>query len=291
MRGKEAREMTLDELSRKGRKLGLTYAQTLSLHIFENILQWVSHSRLRDALWMKEEECQILGRKKKRVPNEIVYYMPDISYQAINDAFIEMMKGKSTDEAIWHMDFYDNELVVDMRMTLGQVPVAFKVRVRPVWHQEQYAEDGSYRTALLPEQEISYRKYPVELDIAECFCHILDKLELIGDMRSYAAIYDILRKQALDGRHVYLSVGNMIEACRISQPRKRWDTVRGYRDYGYMRKRWNRYIKECGDLNRNEDSWEHVVTMMDEFFTPVWNAVERDEVFIGDWMPQLGRYL
>ena len=58
-----------------------------------------------------------------------------------------------------------------------------------------------------------------------------------------------------------------------------------------MKKKWNRYVKECGDLDKKEDSWERVLELMEECFRPVWQAIDQDEIFIGDWMPQLGRYL
>ena len=77
----------------------------------------------------------------------------------------------------------------------------------------------------------------------------------------------------------------------MSEPGKRLETVLGYKTYGYMKKRWNRYRKECDDLDKEEDSWENVMDLLKECFLPVWEAIERDEVFIGDWMPQLGRYL
>ena len=37
--------------------------------------------------------------------------------------------------------------------------------------------------------------------------------------------------------------------------------------------------------------WVEVMTLLEAFFPPVWRAIIRDEIFIGDWMPELCRFL
>ena len=55
-----------------------------------------------------------------------------------------------------------------------------------------------------------------------------------------------------------------------------------------MKKRWEKYIRKQG----TEDvSWETVLHRIIVFLSPVWNTMCRDEVFFGDWMPDLARYL
>lgn len=284
-------ETTLAALRQKGKKLRLSYPQTLSLFLFERILSEVNGLKIRERLWLKEEEFQIQGRKKKQVPNEMTYYMVDLSYELILDTVRWLLEENKYDSVNWRLDFYDRELVVDLEVLLEQIPVAFKIRIRPVWQKNPSLEEGSYHTLLLPKQEITYQKYPTELDLVECFFHILDRLELIGDMRAYGAVYQILRKLPLPGRHIYLNLKEQLEDNGMSVPGKRLETVLGYRSYGYMKKRWNRYVKECDDMNKEEDSWEQMVDLLRECFQPVWQAIEQDEIFIGDWMPQLGRYL
>lgn len=284
-------QLTWSKLNKKAEELGLSYARALSLFLFERILLEVSESKLWENLWLKEEEFQILGKKKKRIPNEITYYMPDISYQKITDTVEQLLMDKEYTNVVWHLDFYDKELVLDLQVILNQAPVSFKIRIRPVWQRDSYLEKGSYHTMLLPEQDIYYYKYPLDLDIVECLFYILDRLELIGDMRPYGVIYQILQSQTLLGRHIYQKIKELIESSTISAPGKRMEIVLGYRSYGYMKKKWNRYVKECGDLDKKEDSWERVLELMEECFRPVWQAIDQDEIFIGDWMPQLGRYL
>ena len=55
-----------------------------------------------------------------------------------------------------------------------------------------------------------------------------------------------------------------------------------------MKKRWEKYVRKQGMENV---SWETVLHRIVLFLRPVWNAMCRDEVFFGDWMPDLERYL
>jgi hypothetical protein len=140
------------------------------------------------------------------------------------------------------------------------------------------------------EREISYYKYPQELQVVECFYEILDKLELIGSMEAYVNVYQIMNTQSFDGRHIYLVMEKFRENRPMENLEKCWQEVRGYGSYAYMKKKWDKCQKELPFLTE-EDSWENVIEMMDNFFTPILESLEKNEIFMGDWMPKLGRYL
>lgn len=55
-----------------------------------------------------------------------------------------------------------------------------------------------------------------------------------------------------------------------------------------MKKRWIKYLRS---QKKQEPSWEEVMALLSEFLPRIWNSVCRDEVFLGDWMPELGRFL
>ncbi len=51
--------------------------------------------------------------------------------------------------------------------------------------------------------------------------------------------------------------------------------------------------EETGDLPGEAEypEWGQVIQLLVKFFSPVIEAASRDELFIGDWMPQFGKYL
>ena len=55
-----------------------------------------------------------------------------------------------------------------------------------------------------------------------------------------------------------------------------------------MQKRWKSH---CKRKKETYPQWEEVIGLSVAFLEPVFEGVLKDEVFLGDWMPQLGRYL
>jgi hypothetical protein len=219
--------------------------------------------------------------------------MKDISYQPLLEEASEMTARISSGELEvedWHLDFYDTELDFVLLVKWREIPIPFHLKVRPVEGDVPYVEPDVYRTQLIREQDISYCKYPQELEVVECFYDILESLELIGGMDPYAEIYRILTSQPFDGRHIEQTMEQYGTRRIITNLESRWREVCGYGTYTYMKKRWNRYRKEQPFFTE-ADGWERVIELMIHFFSPVLEALDKNEIFMGDWMPQLGRYL
>lgn len=156
-----------------------------------------------------------------------------------------------------------------------------------------YLEAESYKEVMLyPIEEnfdnLTYYRFPTEEYIARGFYKILDKLELLNDLSWYKEIYDILIAESVDGKRVRESFSNLLETRPMPSFEKRLDTIKSYENYGYMKKKWkNEKKRYAGEL----PEWNQVILLLVTFFSPIYKAIIRDEVFFEDWMPQLRRYL
>lgn len=104
----------------------------------------------------------------------------------------------------------------------------------------------------------------------------------------YDTTFRLLKQETVDGRHIYETLSFFCEKEEVIPQEKRIEMLASYETYTYMKKRWEKYIRKQG----TEDvSWETVLHRIIAFLSPVWNAMCRDEVFFGDWMPDLERYL
>lgn len=290
--------ISIEDIRKRGKVLGLSYAQSLSAYIFEEILVWMNHSSIKDRMWLKPEEFHLQGRGKKTAPNRILYYMKEISYQELTETIREFQSQKDQKDMIvgGELLFYDRQLEAALTLQVDSVAVPFKILVRPVWQKDCYPEEGQYQPVFQEGGAVSYRKYPEEMNLSECFFEMMDRLELIGDMQPYGEALRILSTRAVNGRRVFLDMQELLKKRGLTSADKRWETVRGYADYRYMEKRWSKYRKthqkgntsvEAGGLK----SWPEVIALLNEFFAPLWDGILKDEIFIGDWMPSLGRYL
>lgn len=290
--------ISIEDIRKKGKTWGLSYAQSLSAYFFEEILIWMNQSSIKDRMWLKPEEFHLQGRGKKTAPNRILYYMKEISYQELTEVIGEFQSQKNREDRIvgGELLFYDCQLEISLILKVDAVTVPFKILVRPVWQKDCFPEEGQYQPVFQNGEAVSYRKYPEEMNLSECFFEMMDRLELIGDMQPYGEALRILSTQAVDGRRVFLDMQELLKQQELISPEKRWETVCGYANYKYMEKRWNKYRKthQKGNAQGETDSlksWPQVIALFNEFFTPLWEGVLKDEIFIGDWMPSLGRYL
>lgn len=274
-------EYTVDELKEKGKELALSFPQVLSLYFLEEVLERISQSDLKNKMWLKLEG---------KIRNRLIFYMDDIPKGKLEVHMKEILKNKPKQnyKIEWDIWYKDQEIEFTLLMQLGKTQVPFKIVVRPNQEKELYPGEEVYTSPLNPERKISYKEYPIELYLAECFYEIMDKLELIGDMFYYDKAYHILEQRALEGRRVRMIITKLLEHNPIPSVSKRWVTIVGYKKYGHMKKKWKSYHKG----SKNEiPGWEEVIDLLNAFFSPLFKSIENDEVFVGDWMPNLGRYL
>ena len=55
-----------------------------------------------------------------------------------------------------------------------------------------------------------------------------------------------------------------------------------------MKKRWKSQSRRKREYY---PQWEQVVVLLGTFFTPIFDSIINNEIFLGDWMPQLKRFL
>ena len=80
----------------------------------------------------------------------------------------------------------------------------------------------------------------------------------------------------------------MLEEHPLPFLEQRLSKVLSCRDNKELKKRWKSQSRRSGEHYPN---WEQTVALTVTFLTPIYDGILKDEIFLGDWMPQLGRYL
>ena len=113
-------------------------------------------------------------------------------------------------------------------------------------------------------------------------------MELLPDMSVYDKVYGILKTEPVDGRHIQELLGEHCKKQQLLPEESRMKEILSYRDYSYMRKRWEKYLRH---RKRKEPAWTEVMQVLEQFLPQMWSTLCRDEIFFGDWMPDLQRFL
>lgn len=138
------------------------------------------------------------------------------------------------------------------------------------------------------ERKISILRYPSEEAAADHVDVIMEKLELLNEMEEYLSLYELVSTTPMSGRDVSEAVGRRLCQSGRSAKRKTYELWASYSNSPFLRKKWKVLLRRH---HMKSPTWEEVHSQLSLFIKPVWETLEKEDIFFGDWMPQLGRYL
>ena len=299
------------ELKKKSEDLGIPFSSILAGYIVEEFMYLVSDSEFSKNLWLKNEDVFEIGGYQENfyLTLDFIYHTEEkivktdklVAGQKLSKELAELMLQnifvKEKTKGIrwkWNYQWIDEQLKVQVTAEYEEMKVPFSVEVRPHYLHGITPEKRMRKLFMHENEEIEYRHYPAETILAEQLLEIVTYLELVSSMKCYDIAYRIISKEPVDGRRIKDTLTLLCEENGISRTEDRGSMIAGYKDYGYMAKRWEKYAKPLRkEKNSNVviPTWQELMERLNRFLTPIWNCISRDEIFFGDWMPELGRYL
>lgn len=250
----------------------------------EEILKKIQCSTLKEKLLLKNDGFLTEEKYHNLLIERMEFFIPE---DGIDDTIKELeelfeIRPHSSIEA-------SQGRVLQFSTEILQKPyrIPMEIRLIPYTGHKVYPRQISGK-GILDQEPYTYYKFPSEEYVALGFYEILNGLEFVKDLSWYKDIYEIVSKESLQGRKIWESFEHLLTKHPIPSFEKRLDTIKAYKDYGYMKKRWKSQSRRKREYY---PQWEQVVTLLGTFFSPIFECIVKDEIFLGDWMPQLGRYL
>ena len=166
--------------------------------------------------------------------------------------------------------------------------IPFTVKIAPIKGTEFFPQEEYFSPIWRPDKSISYLRYPIAENAADFFMELITKLELLSEFDLYLYTYELLCQFPISGRDFQEAMLERLNERNITPDQKRMDTFASYRDYSYMKKKWKRLLRR---QKLKEPEWEDMFDVLLRFLAPVWEAILIDMIYLGDWMPQLKRFL
>lgn len=281
----------------KSEELHIPFSNLLPAAIVEYMLLCLSESEYVGKLWLKNSSSLGLESYQRKPVFTLSFYydggrdgvFPEERMQEMLCFLITKYQEKEMKTApsltvIEEEKCYQADITVTMGMM--EIPIVLRVELMEDTHMQPH--DGELRLFMQNNHVIHFMQYPSEQVLTECFVTILEKMELINDLSVYYDIYAIAKKEAIDGRRVQQQITEIGEKRALVFRAERFEKILRYKDYTYMKKKWKTYLKR---EKKMLPSWEEVMNLMEQFFAPLYQAVISDSIFLGDWMPELMRYL
>lgn len=299
------------ELKKKSEDLGVPFSNILAGYIIEEMMFLISDSDFSKYLWLKNEDIFEIGGYQENfyMTLDFVYYVEEklsktdklIPGQKLSDELAEMMCAsifvKEKTKGIrwkWNCQWEEEQIKLEVTAEYEEMMVPLSIMIRPLYLQGITPEKRSRKLIMHKKEEISYCHYPVETILAEQLLEMVTYLELVSSMKCYDIVYRIISKEPVDGRRIKDTLALLCKKNGVSRTEDRGSMIAGYRDYTYMAKRWEKYARPLRKEKNPEihiPTWQELVERLSRFLIPIWNCICKDEIFFGDWMPELGRYL
>lgn len=277
----------------KSEELQIPYANLLSAFVVEEIVVAVSESEESEHFWLKNDAVLTLESYKRKAPNRLEYMFSGEEGLTVEDMTHRMrliFQNEKRTELKWKYQVEKTGAVVRVHLLgrIEELEIPIELVISQQMDESLTPEKEELRLFLQNRQTVEYLHYPVEGLLAEHFTRILKDMELLGDLNSYYMIWELLRKEMNSTRKVTEHLEVLMKKYRIPIEKERFEMVCTYRGSSYMKKRWKSYLHR---ERKTDPSFEEAMDIMIAYFRPIWDALTEGNYYLGDWMPELMRYL
>lgn len=179
----------------------------------------------------------------------------------------------------------DKKISLEVRLEKMRVPM--KIELFDMSNMDIKPEEKRIKL-IRNGEECPYLAYPTEADVATDITGIVKSLELIEDMSVYDKLFFNITNSPMEGKKVWRHLKEGFSASGIDLNENPLEVIYSYANDPYMKKKWDKYIKR---QNIKSHDWKTIVTAIHIFIFPIYEAIVLDKPFVGDWMPELGRFL
>lgn len=284
-------------LLERAKTLHIPFSNLLGGAVLEEIVQRIDFLEQGEHFWLRNGT--VLGEQQYAKKLVLCLEYDYVTEKQTNESILQNLaeefkvkvwEKKGENDFIFRQreKLFKKYLLLQMTAEFEDMQIPVSVKIYPQCEKKKIPRREVISSVLFPKKEISYNSYPVEGILAEKYMEIITKLELIQNIGDYYDIYCLLERESVDGRKVKEYIKDQCEEKKLSKEENRLVMIAGYKDYSYMKKKWKAFLRS---VPANEPSWEKAVERFLMFFEPIWQAVTKDLVFFGDWMPELNRFL
>lgn len=294
-------EVTAEVLEQFSRQEETAFVNLLAGAGAEQALRRIGETGLKEKLWLKNYKELGMDTYRNRILEGLVFFPGEQNRVELKkrlealfgteseNAETEIMSIGLAKKAERNMPFsVDTKNRILLEIRLDQYKVPFFLELKSYKEIAAYPVDIRVEDTFTEKASIACFGFPAEEYLAQGLYEILDKLELLNEFSWYQEVYDILAEEPLEGRKTRDSLARLMEKKPILSLEKRLDTLKTYADYGYMKKKWK---NQCRRREGNHPQWSEVIQLITVCLSPLHESILQDEIFFGDWMPHLGRYL
>ena len=277
-------------IKEKAEKLNIPFKNLLAAAVAEIIIELLANGKYCNELYLcNYNEFSTTVYKDLCITNIYYEYVRDLDDKMailyMRDILKEIMSKAATEG--FAVEGSVNESGISLKVTVDEMYIPLHLYFKRHLANND-PEKITIHLVAYENRAVDVLTNPKEEELSKHLFEIIEKLELINDMDHYYIAYDILTSNPINGRKVKDRLQELLIKKGIEIDNTRIDMLTEYSDYTYMKKKWKVELRQ---KKKSEPTWSDVNKCLINFLRPIWEAMEKNMVFLGDWMPQLKRFL
>lgn len=284
---------SLSAVKAKSEELKIPYENLLSAFVIEEAVTAFCGSDEAENFRLKNNSILSLEYYRRKAPTRLEYVVlseEELTVRNVIHRMSKIFQNEKKAELWWkyRVEKEDEGICVYLSAKIEEL----QIPVQLVLEQEKEEPSDPSHEELHPfleeERSVEYLHYPMEGILAEHFIRIMRDMELINDIGSYYILYELLSKEMNSSRKVTEQIESLAKEQKIPLKKERFEMFEGYQSSSYMKKKWKSYLKK---EKKKTPSFEEVMKVMIAYYRPIWDSLAEGNYYLGDWMPELMRYL
>ena len=277
----------------KSKELEIPYENLLSAFVLEEAAAAICESEEAEYFWLKNDGILSLEYYKRKAPTRLEYMInsgEELTVRNVIHRMSHIFQNEKKAELWWkyRVEKEDEDICVYLTAKIEELQIPVKLMLNQVKDIQSEPSREELHLFLEEHRSVEYLHYPIEGILAEHFIHIMKDMELLNDMGSYYILYDLLKKEMNSSRKVTEQIESLAKEQKIPLKKERFEMFAGYLTSSYMNKKWKSYSKR---EKKKTPSFQEVMEVLIAYFQPIWESLSEGNYYLGDWMPELMRYL
>lgn len=284
---------SLSAVKAKSEELKIPYENLLSAFVIEEAVTAVCESDEAENFRLKNNSILSLEYYRRKAPTRLEYVIlseEELTVRNVIHRMSKIFQNEKKAELWWkyRVEKEDEGICVYLSAKIEELQIPVQLVLEQEKEEPSEPSHEELHPFLEEDRSVEYLHYPMEGILAEHFIRIMRDMELINDMGSYYILYELLSKEMNSSRKVTEQIESLAKEQKIPLKKERFDMFEGYQSSSYMKKKWKSYLKK---EKKKPPSFEEVMKVMIAYYRPIWDSLAEGNYYLGDWMPELMRYL
>lgn len=284
---------SLSAVKAKSEELKIPYENLLSAFVIEEAVMAFCGSDEAENFRLKNNNILSLEYYRRKAPTRLEYMIlseEELTVRNVIHRMSRIFQNEKKAELWWkyRVEKEDEGICVYLSAKIEELQIPVQLVLEQEKEEPSEPSHEELHPFLEEDRSVEYLHYPMEGILAEHFIRIMRDMELINDMGSYYILYELLSKEMNSSRKVTEQIESLAKEQKIPLKKERFDMFEGYQSSSYMKKKWKSYLKK---EKKKTSSFEEVMKVMIAYYRPIWDSLAEGNYYLGDWMPELMRYL